>query len=74
MAQVQRHLQKVSAGERGAKAMCDGWSGGGGDGAVQRGEHVLPLLRRGEGGGGEPELLTSIYLGTLACVSADNEN
>ena len=28
MAQVQRHLQKVSAGERGAKAMCDGWSGG----------------------------------------------
>ena len=67
MAQVQRHLQKVSAGERGAKAMCDGWSGGGGEGAVQRGEG-------GGGGGGEPELLTSKYLGTLACVSADNEN
>ena len=77
MAHVQRHLQKVSAGERGAKAMCDGWSGGG-DGAVQRGEHVLPLLRRREGGGegGGPELLTSSSkdLAALVCVSEGSEN
>ena len=47
-----------------------------GDGAVPRGEHVLPLLRRREGGGegGGPELLTSKDLAALVCVSEGSEN
>ena len=71
MAEMQRHLQKVSAGEREAKVCPERmagvqwdlqeseWGGmkdGGGGGAVQRGEHVLCRREgRGGAGGGEPE-------------------